>query len=71
MSVAMGAAIDRLPLPGLAYKSTTGAADILMRVSWQTMTASVGGLVIVGLLTGPMPAVRARRLGPVEAQRYE
>jgi len=71
LSVAIGAAIGTLPFLGPAYEDTTGAVDIHMRVSWETMAVSVCVLVIVGLLSGLMPAMRAAKLDPVEALRYE
>ena len=71
LSVAIGAAIGTLPFLGPAYEDTSGAVDIHMRVSWEILAASVGVLVIVGVLSGLVPAMRAARLDPVEALRYE
>jgi putative ABC transport system permease protein len=42
-----------------------------LNISWATVALSVGVLTIVGLLSGWVPAVRAARLDPVEALRYE
>ena len=71
LSMAMGRAIGTLPFLGPAYEDTSGTVDIHMRVSWEILVTSVGVLVIVGLLSGLMPAMRAARLDPVEALRYE
>lgn len=71
LSVAIGAAIGTLPFLGPAYEDTSGAVDIHMRVSWEILAASVGVLVIVGVLSGLVPAMRAAKLDPVEALRYE
>jgi len=71
LSVVIGAAIGTLPFLGPAYEDTTGAVDIHMNVSWEILAASVAVLVIVGVLSGLMPAMRAARLDPVEALRYE
>jgi len=71
LSVAVGAMIGTLPFLGPAYEDTTGAVDIHMRVSWQILAASVGVLIVVGVLSGLVPAMRAARLDPVEALRYE
>lgn len=71
LSVVIGALIGTLPFLGPAYEDTTGAVDIHMHVSWQILVASVGVLIIVGVLSGLVPAMRAARLDPVEALRYE
>ncbi len=71
LSVVIGATIGTLPLLGPAYEDTSGAVDIHMHVSWETLAISVGVLVFVGLLSGLVPAIRAAKLDPVEALRYE
>ena len=40
-------------------------------VSWQTVLGSVGFSVLVGVIFGTAPALRASRLDPIEALRYE
>jgi putative ABC transport system permease protein len=71
LSVAIGAAIGTLPFLGPAYEDATGKVDIHMQISWEILAASVSVLVIVGILSGLAPAMRASRLDPVEALRYE
>jgi len=71
LSIVIGASIGTLPFLGPAYEDTSGAVDIHMRVSWGILAASVAVLVAVGVLSGLMPAMRAAKLDPVEALRYE
>jgi putative ABC transport system permease protein len=71
ISVAIGAAVGTLPFLGPAYEDTSGKVDIHMHVSWEILVASVMVLVVVGVLSGLVPATRAARLDPVEALRYE
>jgi putative ABC transport system permease protein len=63
--------IGTIPLLGPLFEDESGRADIHMRISWSTMMVSTGVLILVGVLSGLMPAVRASRLDPVEALRYE
>jgi putative ABC transport system permease protein len=71
LSVAIGSAIGTLPFLGPAYEDTSGRVDIHMQISWEILLASVIVLVVVGILSGFVPAMRAARLDPVEALRYE
>ncbi len=71
ISVGIGAAIGTLPFLGPAYEDTSGRVDIHMHVSWEILVASVIVLVVVGILSGFVPAMRAAKLDPVEALRYE
>jgi putative ABC transport system permease protein len=69
--VAIGAAIGTLPFLGPAYEDTSGRVDIHMQISWEILLVSVVVLVLVGILSGFVPAMRAARLDPVDALRYE
>jgi putative ABC transport system permease protein len=71
ISVGIGAAVGTLPFLGPAYEDTSGRVDIHMSISWEILVASVAVLVVVGVLSGFVPAMRAARLDPVDALRYE
>jgi putative ABC transport system permease protein len=70
-SLGIGALIGTLPFLGPAYEDASGKVDIHMQISWQILLASVGVLLLVGVLSGLVPALRASRLDPVDALRYE
>jgi putative ABC transport system permease protein len=71
LSHAIAASVGTIPLLGPLFEDDSGRADIHMQVSWSTMMLSTGVLVIVGVLSGWVPALRASKLDPVEALRYE
>jgi len=71
ISLGVAAAIGTLPFLGPAYEDTSGRVDIHMTISWGILLTAVIVLVIVGLLSGFVPAMRAAKLDPVEALRYE
>jgi len=71
LSYLIATSIGTIPLLGPLFEDESGRADIHMRISWYTVMLSTGVLILVGVLSGLMPAVRASRLDPVEALRYE
>jgi putative ABC transport system permease protein len=63
--------IGSLPLLGPLFKDTSGAGDIHRSISAFAVLTSTVMLEIVGLVSGFLPALRASRLDPIEALRYE
>lgn len=71
LAIFMAYWMGSIPFLGEIFEDRTGQADISLLVNARIAVSSFFTLVIIGLLSGTWPAIKASRLNPVDSLRNE
>lgn len=71
LAALLTALIGTLPLLGPIFEDNSGQSDVHLGISFSALAVASAVLILVGLVAGLVPALRAARLDPVAAMRSE